>query len=156
MARHGPIAVSFPVKPHARALRYALISSLVSLLALILIAYQTWTARSSAALWMLAALWLLSVVLMVRQWRAFVPGHLHWQQGQWLWQRTGAASAIRMQVRLVWDGQHRLLLHCKAGGNAPTWLWLERSMAPHLWSDLRRALHHDNGRTHTPTPAPGP
>jgi hypothetical protein len=88
-------------------------------------------------LWVLVAAWAL------RCWRRWPGGLLEWDGSQW-WLKTD--SALRPQPlagapRLHWDGQGFMLLGVALAAGGQRWLWLQRSSAPALWGDLRRAVY---------------
>jgi hypothetical protein len=93
-------------------------------------------------------------------WRAWqVHGVLQWQGETWvLWLKSSHAQNPWHggELRLALDAQRVLLLQwtptpdAQDGGlltsdarvpRRTKWLWLAKENAPHLWQDLRRAVH---------------
>lgn len=96
-----------------------------------------WPAVTGLLLWALAAAWAL------RCWRRWPRGQLEWDGAQWwLWaQHATRAQLVAGVPQLHWDGQGFMLLGVALAAGGRRWLWLQRSSAPALWGDLRRAVY---------------
>jgi hypothetical protein len=66
--------------------------------------------------------------------------------GDWLWFSVAYRRGTPLErVEWVWDLQGVVLLRLRNAAGLSWWLWLERSSAPDLWDDLRRALKAHQG-----------
>ena len=72
-------------------------------------------------------------------------GHIAWTGQHWLWSSTGAQLYDSVEVCL--DFQSWLLVRLRTGHDSVRWIWLERSLRPERWPELRRALHAPSRRT---------
>ena len=81
-----------------------------------------------------------SATALVRCWRRFPEGNLCWNGERWIWQAEPGGSAAEnvMHVELFMDLQAAQLLRVQPQGSRK-WLWLDRSMDPARWDELRRA-----------------
>jgi hypothetical protein len=74
----------------------------------------------------------------LRGWLHSPVGALSWDGRDWTWTAGSTTETGTPEVAL--DVQRLLLLRWQGGGH-PAWLWLERSVHPALWDDLRRAVY---------------
>ena len=102
--------------------------------------------KSPAALMLAALLWLAVSVLALWRSMHLPQGVLLWDGHDWHWGQ-GAAPVPVTQPRVHWDGQTRVLLSVqrlaptgRAAGSRQ-WLWVERTMQPQSWLELRRAVY---------------
>ena len=103
--------------------------------------------KSYAVLMFALLLWL--AVSGVALWHSMhLPqGVLLWDGRGWHWGPAAAALVPVMPPRVHWDGQTRVLLSVqrlaptgRAAGSRQ-WLWVERTMQPQSWLELRRAVY---------------
>ena len=103
--------------------------------------------KSPAALMLAALLWLAVSVLALWRSTHLPQGVLLWDGHGWHWGPAAALVPV-MPPRVHWDGQTHLLLSVqpfaptdrRAAGSCQ-WLWLERTMQPQSWLELRRAVY---------------
>ncbi len=141
MTRLAPPRLVYGFARPPRAVGWGLLAvALAGACGLLLWAFSGAGLRSAALgllLWGLVAAWAL------RSWRRWPGGRLEWDGSQW-WLK--ADSALRPQPladapRVHWDGQGFMLLGVSLAAGGQRWLWLQRSSAPALWGDLRRAVY---------------
>ena len=66
--------------------------------------------------------------------------------GAWLWFSPAYRRGTPLdRVEWIWDLQGVVLLRLRNAAGLSWWVWLERSSAPDLWDDLRRALKAHQG-----------
>ncbi len=102
--------------------------------------------KSPAALMLAALLWLTVSVLALWRSMHLPQGVLLWDGHGWHWGPAAALVPVT-QPRVHWDGQTRVLLSVqrlaptgRAAGSRQ-WLWVERTMQPQSWLELRRAVY---------------
>jgi hypothetical protein len=83
-------------------------------------------------------LWLVGVLLAVRDVSRTPHGHLSWDGRDWHW--TLAHQSWLVQIYPQLDGQGFMLLTLSGAQSGDGWLWLERESAPLNWDALRRAV----------------
>lgn len=143
--RYNAPALHFTVGP-SRFLAVVVLG-LVALGLVGLCAWALGGARKAPAVLLLAALLWLAVSVLALWHSTHLPtGVLLWDGLGWHW----GLDAVPVPVtppRVHWDGQTRVLLSVQL--LAPTgraagplqWLWVERTMQPQGWLDLRRAVY---------------
>lgn len=70
-------------------------------------------------------------------WWRMPAGELAWDGRAWTWSRMADGEG-RIEVAL--DLQRLLLLRW-VGGDGVRWIWLDRTLAPSHWGDVRRAVY---------------
>lgn len=155
--RYAAPALQYPVRRSARLLAIVLIWTCLVLGALGCAIGQM--SSDPQSLWRLFALWALTAmalcfcVLNARWWLKMPCGCLQWDQKKWGFRPL---SLIKMSPydglmnltcveldspEVLFDLQWAVVLAVKVHGSSrKTFLWLERSQAPTVWLDLRRAL----------------
>ncbi|MOA12329.1 hypothetical protein D3C78_1323110 [compost metagenome] len=98
---------------------------------------RPWPAAVGLLLWMLVA------ACGLRCWQRWPEGQLEWDGAQWWLRPQHARRALPLAgaPQLRWDGQGFVLLGAALAQGGQRWLWLQRSSAPALWGDLRRAVY---------------
>jgi hypothetical protein len=137
---HSAPAVRYPVPRSARAGRV-----LAALCAMPVLPFAIgWMSGgvSAAALTAIGAIWLVAGSVAVAQWRGMQAGQLRWDGQTWWWhpgpQAHADEHAVSIELRL--DLQAAVLVRMVGAPNGVCWRWLDRTVAPGLWGDLRRAL----------------
>ena len=75
-------------------------------------------------------------------WTRIPAGQLAWNGDIWRWESAGYQAGIaEHEVSVVADFQRILLLRLENQAHASMWLWLEQSVLPERWLDLRRAVY---------------
>lgn len=74
----------------------------------------------------------------LRGWIRSPTGTLSWDGAGWTW--SAPAGPEPGSVQAVLDIQRVMLLRWNAG-RITRWLWLERTMQPSRWPDVRRAVY---------------
>ena len=75
-------------------------------------------------------------------WRRSPVGQLAWDGGVWRWESGGyQAGVAEYELSVLADLQHYLLLRLENPARTRLWLWVERSVMPERWLDLRRAVY---------------
>jgi toxin CptA len=112
--------------------------------------------------WLMAAAVLAAAVGVVSFWRTSERGQLIWDGELWhealatpprrgWWHidqpSAGALTPDDLEVQVVVDMQLAMLLRLTRGQQASRWVWVERSVQPERWLDLRRAVHSPGRRS---------
>lgn len=97
-------------------------------------------------------LWLLWTCLARHDWRMSPVGLLQWDAlatrldnpmlaGAWIWctESSGQGRPL-LSVGVAVDLQRLVLLRLRYPDSTSRWVWVERSLDPLRWNDLRRAL----------------
>jgi len=119
---------------------------------------QAWSWRwadLSAALWLMAGAWVISVMGWWGWWlrvRQVAPSALVWEptqrlsngrQGVWRLFTPAWPTGLRAaQVAVVFDWQVLMLVQFQAPQGLRVWCWLWRGSEPGHWLALRRAVFH--------------
>ena len=75
-------------------------------------------------------------------WTRLPAGQLAWDGDVWRWESAGYQAGIaEHEVSVVADFQRIVLLRLENQAHASMWLWLEQSVLPERWLDLRRAVY---------------
>lgn len=75
-------------------------------------------------------------------WTRLPAGQLAWDGDVWRWESAGYKAGIaEHEVSVVADFQRIVLLRLENQAHASMWLWLEQSVLPERWLDLRRAVY---------------
>ena len=75
-------------------------------------------------------------------WNNLPAGQLVWDGKAWRWESASYRAGIaEYEVSVIADFQSRLLLRLENPASASLWLWMERSVFPDRWLDLRRAVY---------------
>jgi toxin CptA len=86
-------------------------------------------------------------------WRNSPAGHLVWDGEIWRWERPGyQAGVAEYELSVLADLQRYLLLRLENPARARLWLWVERSVMPERWLDLRRAVYSPHKSSSTLSP----
>jgi hypothetical protein len=135
---HNAPSVTYPVGRCAFHGWLIVVLALAGLTCMVLW-WVLWNARLLSVLFV-GAVWLAALIWAV--WRGWL-GQAHqlcWQQGCWTLDGLACSPVLMLDAGAV------LLVSCRVWGRGDHplqrhWLWLQRGMAPVLWSDLRRALY---------------
>jgi hypothetical protein len=134
---HNAPAVSYPV---GRSRFQGWLLSVLSLLGLVAtivwftqadaVGWRQWLMLLGATLTLLGAWW---------QWQHAVTGQLAWDGVVWTW--SEAQANLLVQLTLIADVQHAMLLLDGANPDSRRWIWVDREASPMRWLALRRAVH---------------
>ena len=134
---HAAPAIRYPV---ARSLRAGALLFAVWCLACVVC--WSWWWQGGASGWhavALAAVSLLGASAAHAQWRVSPTGGLRWDGDTWWWQARGEDEVL-VSVQVHLDLQGGLLVQVPGAPWRARWLYLERSVLPERWADLRRAM----------------
>ena len=101
-------------------------------------------ATSPTAVWVALALWLLAASSALHFWWHQTAGALPWDGQSWVFEPArpgGAILALSSPPQVLLDLQSRLWVHVRFSESGSAWLWLDRSLQPERWVDLRRAVY---------------
>jgi hypothetical protein len=101
-------------------------------------------AVSPTAVWVALALWLFAASSALHFWWHQRAGALHWDGQSWALQPVrpgGAIQALSGPPQVLLDLQSRLWIRVRFLDGGSAWLWLDRSLQPERWVDLRRAVY---------------
>lgn len=90
------------------------------------------------------ALWLLAAFSALHFWWRQTSGALHWDGQSWVLEPGRPSAAILVlsgSPQVLVDLQSRLWVHVRFSEGGSAWLWLDRSLQPERWVDLRRAVY---------------
>jgi hypothetical protein len=91
-------------------------------------------------MWLLALVWLASVLVAAGYWWQMAQGQLTWDGDHWCWSDGHADQDVTVDVAL--DGQWLMLLLLHGASGSPgIWLCVERTANPSRWKPLRRAVY---------------
>lgn len=75
-------------------------------------------------------------------WNNLPGGQLAWDGDVWRWESPGYQTGEgEHALSVIADFQQRLLLRLENQAGASLWLWVEQSVMPERWLDLRRAVY---------------
>ena len=141
----GAPAVDFPVGAERLSLRLhqAVASCMLGLLAL-------WCVQSHPPTGLAFAAWAFALVLAGGSlWHAgrAAPGQagrLQWNGRMWTLRGGASGQGVTpINVTVVWDLQHALLLYLRGAGTRGGWIWVVHGANTSCWLALRRALMQD-------------
>ena len=144
-ASRRPPTVLYPLRRSGvlgSALAMLLLVGAAGLLGWVLQGAAGGTSQATAAV--AFALWLLAAFSALHFWWRQTSGALHWDGQSWVLEpgRPGAAIlALSDPPQVLVDLQSRLWVHVRFSEGGSAWLWLDRSLQPERWVDLRRAVY---------------
>jgi hypothetical protein len=145
LKHHAP-SVSYPLR---RSFAQAIVYLCVWVSATALIVSWICFSRSQGLVLMLGFT-AIALVAMVGSFglRSSPVGQLVWDSQQWHWESAAYQSGVlQVEVLVIADFQHILLIRLENQAHASLWLWVERKAAPQRWLDLRRAIYSPHRTT---------
>jgi hypothetical protein len=101
-------------------------------------------AISAVAAWAALGVWVLAAVSALHFWWHQASGWLRWDGQSWTLEPDSphvTALALSSAPEVLVDLQSRLWVSVHLSHCGHAWLWLDRSIQPERWMDLRRAVY---------------
>ncbi|MDB5964620.1 MAG: hypothetical protein JWQ72_1120 [Polaromonas sp.] len=109
---------------------------------LTVLAWWVWARTGGVAVAAVAVTLVLAGVAAASGWKNAPTGQLAWDGQLWRWESAGYQTGVAgLQLTVLADFQHFLLLRLDNPARAGWWLLAERRAFPSGWMDLRRAVY---------------